>query len=117
VDRVYSHNGGDPLHRDNLPSWTTATALDSVDVAIILDFGGDRTRALREMAERFGLTKTEERKQLTKLMFAMIRQQASQNAIEVAAFAEGIRLGLSTVEVVSVATWVAEQAFSRGRAT
>jgi hypothetical protein len=57
IERVYSHNGGDPLHPGNLPAWTAGvTAIDVVDVAAILDFGGDRTRALRELAERFHLT-------------------------------------------------------------
>jgi hypothetical protein len=57
IERVYSHNGGDPLHPGNLPAWTGGvTAIDVVDVAAILDFGGDRTRALRELAVRFHLT-------------------------------------------------------------
>jgi hypothetical protein len=57
IERVYSHNGGDPLHPGNLPAWTDGvTAIDAVDVAAILDFGGDRTRALRELAVRFHLT-------------------------------------------------------------
>jgi hypothetical protein len=56
IERVYSHNGGDPLHPGNLPAWTAGvTAVDVVDVVAILDFGGDRTRALRELALRFGL--------------------------------------------------------------
>jgi hypothetical protein len=57
VERLYSHNGGDPLHPGNLPSWTNGvTAVDAFDVVVILDFGGDRTRALHELAMRFGLT-------------------------------------------------------------
>jgi hypothetical protein len=57
IDRVYSHNANDPLHRDNLPDWCGGvTAIDVVDVVTILDFGGDRTRALRELALRFRLT-------------------------------------------------------------
>jgi hypothetical protein len=57
IERVYSHNGGDPLHGGNLPGWTAGvTAVDVVDVVAILDYGGDRTRALRELALRFGLT-------------------------------------------------------------
>jgi hypothetical protein len=55
IERVYSHNAGDPLHRDNLPAWCTVSAIDAVDAAIILDHGGDRTRGLRELAQRFGL--------------------------------------------------------------
>jgi hypothetical protein len=57
IERAYSHNGGDPLHPGNLPAWTAGvTAIDVVDVVAILDYGGDRTRALRELAVRFGLT-------------------------------------------------------------
>jgi hypothetical protein len=57
IERVYSHNGGDPLHPGNLPAWTAGvTAIDVVDVVAILDFGEDRTRALRELALRFGLS-------------------------------------------------------------
>jgi hypothetical protein len=56
IERVYSHNGGDPLHPGNLPAWTAGvTAIDVVDVVAILDFGGDRTRAMRDLAARFGL--------------------------------------------------------------
>ena len=40
---IFSHNGTDPLHRDNLPAWCGGvTALDAFDVVTILDFGGDR---------------------------------------------------------------------------
>jgi hypothetical protein len=57
IERIYSHNGSDPLHPGNLPAWTAGvTALDVVDVVAILDFGGDRTQCLRELAERFRLT-------------------------------------------------------------
>jgi hypothetical protein len=56
ITRVYSHNGTDPLHPGNLPAWTAGvTALDVVDVVAILDFAGDRTRCLRELAQRFGV--------------------------------------------------------------
>ena len=60
IERVFSHNGTDPLHANNLPSWCAVTAL-AIDVAI-LDFGGDRRKALRELAERFNLTKAAEEK-------------------------------------------------------
>src|SRR5262249_4022095 len=54
IERVYSHNAGDPLHRDNLPDYCGGvTALDAFDVVTILEFGGDRDRALRELAECF----------------------------------------------------------------
>jgi hypothetical protein len=44
---------------------------------------------------------------LAKLLFRMVKQQASQEKIEAAAFAEGERLGLSRAEVCHVAAWVA----------
>ena len=107
VDRVYSHNTGDPLHPANLPRWCTVRAPDAVDATIILDFGGNRTKALSTLAERFGLTKAEERKSLARLLFRLIRRQANQEEIEAAAFAEGERTGLSRAEVCRVAAWVA----------
>jgi hypothetical protein len=56
IERVYSHNGNDPLAPGNLPAWTGGvSAIDVVDVAIILDYSGDRPRGLRELAVRFGL--------------------------------------------------------------
>jgi hypothetical protein len=104
IERVYSHNAGDPLHRDNLPEWTDGvTALDAFDVAAILDFGGDRKKALIELAQRFGLMKAEERKAIARLIHRMRDAGAWQEAIEAAAFAEGERMGLSREEVVSVA--------------
>lgn len=114
IERVYSHNAGDPLHRDNLPSWCGGvTALDAIDATIILDFGGDRRKALADLAQRFGLTKTAERKALACLLFRMIRQQASQSAIEAAAYAEGTTLGLSRTEVIQVAQRVASGGVTR----
>jgi hypothetical protein len=114
IQRVYSHNAGDPLHRDNLPAWCDGvTALDAVDVVTILEFGGGKERALRELAERFGLVKTAERKAIAGLIFRLIRKQADQEAIEAAALAEGKRLGLSLQEVCRVACWVAAQATVR----
>ena len=76
---VLSYNATDPLHAGNLPAWCGGvTALDAFDVVAILDFGGDRTRAMREMAERFNLTKAAERKALAGLLFRLIRRGASQ---------------------------------------
>ena len=109
AERVFSHNGTDPLHASNLPAWCDVTALDAVDATIILDFGGDRTLALRALSERFGLNKSEERRQLSRLIFQMIRLKASQEAIEGAAFAEGQRLGLTHNEVCQAAEWVADR--------
>ena len=114
IERVYSHNGGDPLHRDNLPEWCGGvTALDVVDVVTLLDFAGDRTRALKELAQRFSISRTDERRTLAKLIIRMIRAQAPQEAIEASAFAEGLRLGLTREEVCAVARWVAIQATAR----
>ena len=47
IDRVFSHNGTDPLHAENLPEWCDVTAIDAFDAVVILEFGGDRDRALR----------------------------------------------------------------------
>ncbi len=114
IERVFSHNGTDPLHADNLPAWCDGvTALDVIDVVTILEFGSDRRKALAALAERFGLTKAEERKTLARLLFRMIRRQAAQEEIQSAAFAEGMRLGLSRDEVCRVAQWVANQRTSR----
>jgi hypothetical protein len=110
---VYSHNAGDPLHHSNLPAWCTVTAIDAFDATVILDYGGDRTRALRELAERFNLTKAAEKKAVARVIFRFIRQQASQAAIESAAFAEGQRQGLSRDEVRNVALWACQEAISR----
>jgi hypothetical protein len=107
IDRVFSHNGTDPLHRDNLPAWCGGvTALDAVDVAIILDFAGDRPRALHELAKRFIPTKAAEGAALARLIFSLIRRQATQQEIEATATAEGQRLGLSYDEVCRTARWV-----------
>jgi hypothetical protein len=112
IERLYSHNATDPLHRDNLPAWCTVAAVDAVDATIILDYGDDRTRALRELAERFNLTKAAERKALAALLHSMVRQRATQAEIEQAAFAEGERRGLSRSDVISVAKHVAAQSIA-----
>jgi hypothetical protein len=106
IERVYSHNAGDPLHAGNLPPWCTVTAIDAFDTTVILDFGGDRKRALRELAERFGLSKREENRAVARLIHQLIRSQASQETIEACAYAEGARLGLSQDEVIRVAVWI-----------
>jgi hypothetical protein len=110
VERVFSHNGTDPLHSDNLPSWCGGvTAIDVFDVVAILDHGGDRKKALTELAARFGLSKAAERKAIASLIFRLIRRNASQKEIESAALAEGEHQGLSRDEVCRVAIWVANQ--------
>jgi hypothetical protein len=110
IERVFSHNATDPLHASNLPNWCDGvTALDAIDVVVILDFAGDRARALRELAERFGISKTEERRAVAKLIFRLRRQNASQQAIEAGAYAEGHRLGMSQAEVIEVALWCASR--------
>jgi hypothetical protein len=111
IERVYSHNGGDLLHTSNLPAWCGGvTALDAFDVVVILDYGSDRRRALSDMAKRLGLTKTAERKVIARLLFSMLKQRATQQSLETAAFAEGERLGLSYREICDVANWVAKEA-------
>ncbi len=116
IERVYSHNGTDPLHAANLPAWCTCTAIDAFDVVVILDFGGDRAKALRALSERFGLTKAAERKAVAGLLFRLIRRQAPQATIEAAAIAEGDRLGLSRAEVCAVAAWVTGHAAMKAAA-
>jgi hypothetical protein len=110
IDRVFSHNAGDPLHASNLPAWCGGVkAVEAFDVVVILQFNGDRDRAIRELAERFGLVKAAERRAVAKLIFRLIRKQAPQETIEGAAFAEGERLGLTRGEVCDVARWVVSQ--------
>jgi hypothetical protein len=114
IDRVFSHNAGDPLHASNLPDWCSGvTALDVVDVTIILDYGGSRTKGLAELARRFGLNKSDARKALAKIIFHLIREDVDQEEIEARAFAEGTRLGLSRSEVIGVAVWVANSGVAR----
>jgi hypothetical protein len=116
VERVYSHNAGDPLHRDNLPEWCDGvTALDAFDVAAILDFGGDRKKAMAELAKRFGITRANERRAVARLIHRMRDAGACQEAIEAAAFVEGEHLGLSKEEVISVAKSVAAKIAGRAR--
>lgn len=110
IERVFSHNANDPLHANNLPAWCAGvTALDAVDVLIILDYGGDRKRALHDMAERYSLTRTKAWKAVAGLIFRLIREQAPQEKIETAAYAEGIHHGLAPSEVYAIACWVAAQ--------
>jgi hypothetical protein len=106
VERVYSHNGGDPLHHNNLPTWCTVRAIDVFDAVVILDFAGDRDRALRELAERFNLTKASEKKAIAALLHRMIRWRATQAEIETAALNEGKRFGLSRDDVIRIAIHV-----------
>jgi hypothetical protein len=114
IERIYSHNGNDPLHRDNLPDWCgSVTALDAVDVVTILDFGGDRLAALRHLANRFGISKPNERREVARLIFRMVRGKAPQEAIEASTLAEGLSLGLSRAEVISVAQWCVAQRAAR----
>jgi hypothetical protein len=108
AERVFSHNAGDPLHRSNLPRW--CDGVTALDVKIILDYGGDRTRALHDLAKKHNLSKAAERKTLTALLFRLIRQQASQAKIEALALAEGQALGLSVDEIRLISCWVIGQA-------
>ena len=92
IERVFSHNGGDPLNAVNLPAWCDGvTALDAFDAATILEFSGNRTRT-PELATRFGLNKAAERKALAAFIFRLVRQQAPQDVIAALSIAEGERL-------------------------
>jgi hypothetical protein len=115
IERVYSHNATDPLHRDNLPAWCTVAAVDAFDATVILDYAEDRDRAMRELADKFGLSKTAELKALAALLHRMVRQRASHAEIERAAFAEGERRGLTRGDVMRVAQWVATQSIAPSR--
>ena len=106
IERIYSHNGSDPLHHNNLPSWCTVRAIDAFDAIVILDFAGDRDRALRELAQRFNLTRAIEKKAVAALLHRMIRWRATQKEIETAALREGHRLGLSREDVIRIAIHV-----------
>jgi hypothetical protein len=113
IDRIFSHNATDPLHHGNLPSWCTVTAVDAFDAVVVLAFGGDRDRALRELAERFNLSKAPARKAVAAVIYRKIRQRASQEAIEGAAYTSGYLNGLSREEVCDVARWVATRFTTR----
>jgi hypothetical protein len=110
IERVFSHNGTDPLHKSNLPDWCSVAAVDAFDVVCILDFGGNRERALKELGAQFNITKATERKTLAKLLFQLIRDQAPQETIETEALAAGDRLGLTPPQVCEVARWVIAKA-------
>lgn len=110
IERIYSHNGGDPLHHSNLPDWCNGvTAVDVVDAVTILDFAGDRGAALRALAKQFGISKPDERRTLAKLIFRMVRQNTPQEAIEQSAFDAGLTLGMSRAEVIATAQWCITQ--------
>ena len=104
------------MHHSNLPSWCSVRAVDAFDAVVILDFGGDRDRALRELAERFNLSKAPARKAVAAVIYRKIRQRAPQDAIEGAAYTSGYLNGLSRAEVIAVAKWVASQLAVTGRA-
>ena len=108
VERIFTHNGTDPLHANNLPAWCGGvTALDVFDVVTILDFGGDRTRAMRDLGERFNLNKATERKELAAMLHRLAERLAPPEEVAALAFADGTRLGLSRDEVINVVNYVA----------
>ncbi len=114
IERLYSHNGTDPLHRDNLPQWCGGvTAIDAFDVLAILDYNENRKAALTDLAQRFGISKRAESKTVARLIHRMREAGACQEAIEAAAFAEGARQGLSRTEVISVARYVVSTIIER----
>jgi hypothetical protein len=117
IDRVFSHNATDPLHAGNLPEWCgQVTALDAFDVVAILNYDGDRKKAISSLAEKFSLSRKAENKALAGLIFRLIRRRASQAQIEAAALAEGERFGLSRDEVCRVAAWVASRSITTAEA-
>ena len=79
-------------------------------MAVILDFGGNRKKAMQDLAERYGLAKAQERRTVARLIFRLIREQAAQEDIEIAALAEGARLGLTAAQICEVARWVVARA-------
>jgi hypothetical protein len=108
IERLFSHNGTDPLHAANLPDWCGGvTALDAFDVTVILDYGGNREKAMTELAERFGLSKRKERKELSALLFKLIEAGVPQDTFEQEALAKGAQLGLTMQGVIETARWVA----------
>jgi hypothetical protein len=107
IERLYSHNATDPLHAGNLPAWCDVKAIDAFDVVCILEFGSDRTRALRELAERFNLTKEAEWRAVARMIYRHIDRGSSQTEIEAAAFAEGRRRGVTRDEVCRISQRVA----------
>ncbi len=107
IERCYSHNGGDPLHHGNLPAWCGVRAVDSFDAIVVLDFGGDRDRALPHLIKLYGLSKTPAKRAVARTIFNMVRRYATQEDIEAGAFSAGYLHGLTPDEVIAVAHWVA----------
>lgn len=107
VDRVFSHNATDPLHASNLPEWCGGvTALDAFDVTAILDYSGDRKKALSGLAKRFNISNEQEKKELSRFIFDMVRRKVDHKDMEAQSFEKGAALGLSKEDVCSVAQWV-----------
>ena len=69
----------------------------------ILDFGGNRKKALAELAKRFGLTNAEEQRKVAALIFRLRRDGATQAEIETAARAKAAPR-LARAEIIRVAT-------------
>jgi hypothetical protein len=107
IDRIFSHNAGDPLHADNLPVWVGGvTALDAFDVTAILDYGGDRNRAITELAKRFDLDNVRGKKAVAAVIYRAIRDGAAQQEIELVARLTGVAHGLSQSDINAVAAHV-----------
>ena len=90
VQRAFSHHAADPLAAGNLPSWCRSKAVDAVDVAAILDHGGDLKATLRTLAQRFGigervqaqkLQQTESTRSLARLAVRMLRAGATSRVV------------------------------------
>jgi hypothetical protein len=126
VERLYSFNGTDPLCPDNLPTWCGVKAIDVIDTVTVLEFGGNRSLALRTLAKRFGIPLAEEKQEpgtitnrskrrvLSRKLFGLLRARAPQEYIEAALLREGARLGLTPAQIRGVACWVVETATRGG---
>ncbi len=85
------------------------TAVDAIDAIIILDFGGNRDRGLRELADKHGFSKRKERHDLADMIFRLRRAKIPQKAIEQAALTMGAAQGLSRDEIIGVVNWCAAE--------
>jgi hypothetical protein len=111
IERFYSCNATDPLHFANLPEWCgKVRAVDAFDVVAILDFGGDRNKAISNLSRHLNLDKADDKKTLARLLFKLIREQAPQTKIEDIVLTQGKLLGFSESDICQIAKWVNEKA-------
>jgi hypothetical protein len=62
---------------------------------------------MRELAERFGMSKPAERKALAAVLHRLADRRAPPEEVAALAFAEGAHRRLSRAEVIEVVNWVA----------